>query len=195
MFGCYGQRFCYHLVDVRPIYDEPAESALSLDIAQFLPLVPAMKPIDGDRAALFSRVLERIIDLSGDDDPAYSFFRVTRPVSDAQRKLMMDQAATFATLHLSQEQVRAIVRTVVERRHYMLDPIRDFPWLRAGYEEGIEKGIEKRNGDRDGQEPAELSCGSQYPRRWPTARAHHFLPGRVAAQCLDRPRCHGQDRR
>jgi len=25
----------------------------------------------------------------------------------------------------------------------MLDPIRDFPWLRAGYEEGIEKGIEK----------------------------------------------------
>ena len=22
----------------------------------------------------------------------------------------------------------------------MLDPIRDFPWLRAGYEEGIEKG-------------------------------------------------------
>lgn len=143
MFGCYGQRFCYHLVDVRPIYDEPAESALSLDIAQLLPLVPAMKPIDGDRAALLSRVLERIIDLSGDDDPAYSFFRVTRPVSDAQRKLMMDQAATFATLHLSQEQVRAIVRTVVERRHYMLDPIRDFPWLRAGYEEGIEKGIEK----------------------------------------------------
>ena len=45
---------------------------------------------------------------------------------------MMDQAATFATLHLSQEQVRAIVRSVVERRHYMLDPIRDFPWLRAG---------------------------------------------------------------
>ena len=25
----------------------------------------------------------------------------------------------------------------------MLDPIRDFPWLRAGYEQGIEKGIEK----------------------------------------------------
>jgi len=143
VFGSDGQRSCYHLVDVRHIYDEPAESALSLGITPLLPLVPAMKPIDGDRAALLSRVLERIIDLSGDDDPAYSFFRVTRPVSDAQRKLMMDQAATFATLHLSQECVRGIVRDVVERRHYMLDPIRDFPWLRAGYEEGIEKGIEK----------------------------------------------------
>lgn len=25
----------------------------------------------------------------------------------------------------------------------MLDPIRDFPWLRHGYEQGIEKGLEQ----------------------------------------------------
>lgn len=142
VFGYCGRRPCYHVVNVRHIYDEPAEPALSLRIPQLLPLVPAMNPIDGDRVGLLARVLERIIDLSSQDD-SFSFVRAPSPVTDAQRKLMLDQAATFATLHLSKEQVRGIVREVVERRHYMLDPIRDFPWLRAGYEEGIEKGVQK----------------------------------------------------
>jgi hypothetical protein len=143
VFGYCGRRPCYHVVNVRHIYDEPAEPALSLRISQLLPLVPAMKPIDGDREGLLSRVLERIIDLSSQDDRSFSFVSGPIPVTDAQRLLMLDQAATFATLHLSKSQVQGIVRDVVERRHYMLDPIRDFPWLRAGYEEGIEKGIEK----------------------------------------------------
>ncbi len=139
VFGGRAGRESRHLVSVRRIYDEPAESALALDIRQVLPMVPAMQPQDGDRATLLARVLERIIDLdTGQSAPNPSDLRP--PITDAQRKLMMDQAATFATLHLSKQNVQGIVREVVERRHYMLDPIRDFPWLRAGYEEGIEKG-------------------------------------------------------
>jgi hypothetical protein len=56
---------------------------------------------------------------------------------------MLDQAATFATLSLSRLRVQGIVREVFARRRYMLDPIRDFPWLRHGYEQGIAQGIEK----------------------------------------------------
>lgn len=142
VFGGRAGRQSRHQVSVRRIFDEPAESALSLEIRQVLPMVPAMQPQDGDRAQLLARVLERIIDLdAGESAPRPSDLRP--PVTDAQRKLMLDQAATFATLHLSKQKVQGIVREVVERRHYMLDPIRDFPWLRAGYEEGIEKGIEK----------------------------------------------------
>lgn len=136
VFGGRGERQSRHFVTVRRIYEESAEVALALDIRPLLPLVTAMTPRDGDRAALLSRVLERIIDLDGSDDTG-----LVSGVTDAQRKLMLDQAATFATLHLSKLHVQGIVRSVVERRHYMLDPIRDFPWLRAGYEQGVEKGM------------------------------------------------------
>lgn len=125
-FGGRGERTSRHFISVRRIYDEPAEAALAREIDELLPWVTAMRPADGDRAALLTTVLERIID------------RVT---PDAQRALLLDQAATFATLRLSPLRVQGIVRRVVERRRYMLDPIRDFPWLRHGYEQGIEKGI------------------------------------------------------
>lgn len=139
IFGGRGEHRCRHFVSVRRIYEEPAESALCMGISSLLPLVTAMQPADGDRAELLAKVLERIIDL-GETTNGSATDELHPPVTDAQRKLMLDQAATFATLHLSKHQVQGIVRSVVERRHYMLDPIRDFPWLRAGYEEGIEKG-------------------------------------------------------
>ena len=126
VFGGQGERRCRHYVKVRRIYAESAEAALELKIDALLPVVAAMEPADGNRAGLVGRVLERIIQ---------------GVVPDAQRVLMLDQAATFATLHLSPGQVQGIVREVAERRRYMLDPIRDFPWLRHGYEQGIEKGI------------------------------------------------------
>ena len=128
VFGGSGEAICRHFVRVRRIFDEPAEAALALDIEALLPLVTAMRPARGSRSALLADVLERIIE---------------RGSPDARRTLMLDQAATFATLHLSRLQVQGIVRQVAERRRYMLDPIRDFPWLRHGYEQGIEKGIEK----------------------------------------------------
>jgi hypothetical protein len=137
VFGGRGERQSRHCITVRRIYEEPAEEALRLEIRPLLPLVPAMKPVDGDRPALLARVLDRIIDL-GDGGGDQSSL-----LTDAQRRLMLDQAATFATLHLSKLQVQGIVRSVVERRHYMLDPIRDFPWLRAGYEEGMATGMAK----------------------------------------------------
>lgn len=90
-----------------------------------LALVPAMCPEDGDREALLRTTLERIIDRFG---------------SDEKRKLMLDWAATFATLRLSDRQVAGIVKDVCTRRRYMLDPIRDFPWLRAGYDQGVQHG-------------------------------------------------------
>jgi hypothetical protein len=127
-FGGRGERQCRHYVTVRRIYAEPAEAALGLGICGLLPLVAAMQPDDGDRAGLLRQVLERIVD-------------GVRP--DAQRVLMLDQAATFATLSLSRLRVQGIVREVFARRRYMLDPIRDFPWLRHGYEQGIAQGIEK----------------------------------------------------
>jgi hypothetical protein len=126
VFGGRAERTSRHCVTVRRIYDEPAEAALSLEIDALLPWIAAMRPADSDSPALLARIIERIID---------------RVAPDAQRTLMLDQAATFATLRLSRLQVQGIVREVAQRRRYMLDPIRDFPWLRHGYEQGIEKGV------------------------------------------------------
>ncbi|MFO0579917.1 MAG: hypothetical protein U1A78_38590 [Polyangia bacterium] len=126
IFGGRNERTSRHVVTVRRVYDESAERALALEIDALLPWVTAMRPEDGDGAALLARVIERIID---------------RVAPDAQRTLMLDQAATFATLRLSRLQVQGIVRDVAQRRRYMLDPIRDFPWLRHGYEQGMATGM------------------------------------------------------
>lgn len=128
VFGGRDPRACRHFVTVRRVFAEPAERALAMDIDALLPLIAAMQPERCSRAELLASVLERIIE---------------RVQPTTNRTLMLDQAATFATLRLSQLQVQGIVRAVVERRRPMLDPIRDFPWLRHGYEQGIEKGIEK----------------------------------------------------
>ncbi len=115
-----------HSITVRRLFDESAEQTLAMGIDALLPWTCAMKPDDADSARLLSTVLDRIIE------------RIT---PDAQRMWMLDQATTFATLRLSHQQVRRIVRQVAERRRFMLDPIRDFPWLRHGYEQGITEGM------------------------------------------------------
>ncbi len=114
-----------HRITVRRVFAESADAALRTGIDALLPLVPAMCPENGDSEALLCTALERIID---------------RVSSDEQRKLMLDWAATFATLRLSERQVAGIVKNVCTRRRYMLDPIRDFPWLRAGYDQGVQHG-------------------------------------------------------
>jgi hypothetical protein len=127
-FGARPQNASRHTITVRPMYEESAEQALATGIDALLPWSTAMKTTGGDSARLLATVLDRIID---------------RIAPDSQRLWMLDQATTFATLRLSRPQVQCIVREVVERRRYMLDPIRDFPWLRGAYEDGIEKGLEQ----------------------------------------------------
>jgi hypothetical protein len=127
-FGARPQNASRHTITVRPMYEESAEQALATGIDALLPWITAMKTTGGDSARLLATVLDRIIE---------------RIEPDSQRLWMLDQATTFATLRLSRSQVQGIVREVVERRRYMLDPIRDFPWLRGAYEDGIEKGMEQ----------------------------------------------------
>lgn len=124
-FGTSESGASLHRITVRRVFDESADAALRTDIDALLPLVPAMRPEDGDREALLRTTLERIID---------------RFSADEKRKLMLDWAATFATLRLSDREVAGIVKDVCTRRRYMLDPIRDFPWLRAGYDQGVQHG-------------------------------------------------------
>lgn len=124
-FGARPQKASRHTITVRPMYAESAEQALASGIDALLPWTTAMKAAGGDSARLLATVLERIIE---------------RIEPDSQRLWMLDQATTFATLRLSRSQVQAIVREVVEKRRYMLDPIRDFPWLREAYQEALEKG-------------------------------------------------------
>ncbi len=133
-----------HRVIVRRIFEEPAEEALGLGIDALLPLVPVMRPRDGDRAALLDVALTRIAEL---------------PVTPERRNALLDWATTFATLHLPSEQVTSILKTVQERKSYMLDPLRDFPWLRRGYEQGIEKG--RKEGVETGQARAILTVLSE----------------------------------
>lgn len=56
------------------------------------------------------------------------------------RKMLLEQAAHFATLRLSRPQVHDIVRNVLRRKRIMIDPLRDFPLVRDGYEKGMAEG-------------------------------------------------------
>jgi hypothetical protein len=123
----------HHSVMVRRVFEESADAALQRDIAELLPLVPVMAPDDGDRSALLRRVVARIVD---------------RVAVDEKRKMLVEQAANFATLRLSRPQVRDIVADVLRRRRIMIDPLRDFPLVRDGYRKGIREG--KREGIREG---------------------------------------------
>lgn len=128
VFGASERGASLHRITLRRIFDESADAALNTEIDALLPLVPAMAPEDGDCAALLRTTLDRIIN---------------RFSSDEKRRLMLDWAATFATLRLSDREVTGIVKDVCTRRRYMLDPIRDFPWLRAGYDQGFQHGEER----------------------------------------------------
>lgn len=116
----------HHSVTVRRVYTESADAALERDVAELFPLVTIMTPADGDRRALLRRVLGRIVD------------RVT---ADEKRKMLVEQAANFATLRLPRPQVRDIVQTVLRRRRLMIDPLRDFPLVRDGYRKGRLEGM------------------------------------------------------
>ena len=104
-----------HSVTVRRVFDESADEALASDIADLLPIVTVMKSRDGDHAALLQRVIERIVDCV---------------LQDEKRKIMLEQAATFATLRLPKKKVDGIVDEVLRRKRTMLNPLRDFPYLR-----------------------------------------------------------------
>jgi hypothetical protein len=125
----------HHSVTVRRVFEESADQALKRDIDELLPLVTVMKPGDDDRPALVRRVIARIVD---------------RVAADEKRKMLVEQAANFATLRLSRPQVHGIVTDVLRRRRIMIDPLRDFSararWLSQGYSRG-------RN-PWPGQEPA-----------------------------------------
>ncbi len=114
-----------HSITVRRVFEESAAVALKQDIAELLPLVTIMKPRDGDHAALVRRVVERIVD---------------RVLRDEKRKIMIEQAANFATLRLPRSQVNGIVRNVLGRKRIMIDPLRDFPLVRDGYRKGKSEG-------------------------------------------------------
>lgn len=117
-----------HSVTVRRVFEECAEDALASGIAELLPLVAAMQPRDGDHAALLRRVVTDIL---------------SRVASDELRKIMLGQAATFATLRLPPEKVNGIVSEVVRRNRHMLDPLRDFPFIRWSFRKGVAAGMTK----------------------------------------------------
>lgn len=114
-----------HSVTVRRVFEESADAALARDIAELLPLVTVMEPGRGDRPALLHRIIARIVD---------------RVLGDQPRKMLLEQAAHFATLRLSRPQVHDIVRNVLRRKRIMIDPLRDFPLVRDGYEKGMAEG-------------------------------------------------------
>lgn len=130
--GPTGEDLC-HRVTVRRVFEESADAALASDIAELLPLIPAMKPRGGDHAALLMRVVERILQ---------------QGFEGGQRAMLLEQAAQFATLHLPREKVDGIVRDVTRRHRIMLDPLRDFPLVRHGYRTGYRKG--KAEGEAKG---------------------------------------------
>lgn len=115
-----------HSVTVRRVFEESADEAMQRDIAELLPLVTVMQPRRGDRGALVRRVVDRIVE---------------RVAGSDQRKMLVEQAANFATLRLSRPQVHDIVQDVLRRRRIMIDPLRDFPLVRDGYRKGVREGM------------------------------------------------------
>jgi hypothetical protein len=121
-----GETLC-HRVTVRRIFEESADDALGSDINELLPLVTTMRPGNSDRAALLHRVVARIL----------------ARIPDAEgRTMMLEQTRNFAALHLSRSAIDGIVRDA-SRRHGMLDPLRDFPYIRDSYRKGLRKGNAK----------------------------------------------------
>ena len=114
-----------HSVTVRRVFEESADAALKSDLAELLPLVPVMQASDGDQAGLVHTVIERIVE---------------RVLADEKRKIMLEQAANFATLRLPRTKVSDIVQDVLGRKRIMIDPLRDFPLVRDGYRKGIREG-------------------------------------------------------
>lgn len=114
-----------HSITVRRVFEESADAALKSDIAELLPLVTIMQPRDGNHEALVRRVVERIVE---------------RVLADEKRKVMLEQAANFATLRLPRTKVNGIVSDVLGRKRIMIDPLRDFPLVRDGYRKGIREG-------------------------------------------------------
>jgi hypothetical protein len=110
-----------HSISVRRVFEESADLALKSDVDELLPLVTIMQPRDGDHAALVRRVVERIVE---------------RVLADEKRKIMLEQAANFATLRLPRTKVNGIVSDVLGRKRIMIDPLRDFPLVRDGYRKG-----------------------------------------------------------
>ena len=84
-----------------------------------------MQPRDGNQAALVQRVMERILE---------------RVIATERRKVMIEQAANFARLRLPRTRIDGIVRDVLGRERIMIDPLRDFPYVREGYRKGIREG-------------------------------------------------------
>ncbi len=127
-----------HCVTVRRVFEESADAALKSDLAELLPLVPVMQASDGDQAGLVQQVIERIVE---------------RVLADERRKIMLEQAANFATLRWPRAKVSDIVQRVVGSKRIMIDPLRDFPLVRDGYRDGIRDGIRDgyRKGIRDGK--------------------------------------------
>ena len=115
-----------HSITVRRVFEESADAALQSDLAELLPLVPVMQAGNGDQAGLVHQVIERIVE---------------RVLADEKRKIMLEQAANFATLRLPRTKVSDIVQDVLGRKRIMIDPLRDFPLVRDGYRKGIREGM------------------------------------------------------
>lgn len=163
---------------MRRVYAEAAEAALRLDLPALLPLIPAMRLRDGRRTALSREVLERISAL---------------PLLQPEKQKLLHWAATFATLHLKKHRVEDILIEVSRRNRYMLDPLRDFPWLRETYEEGERNGVKKglKKGHTEGHKK-----GLQEGLRGAQAEMVKMLQKQVLDLCHERfgDRVPGTDR-
>lgn len=116
-----------HSVTVRRVFDEPADAALARGITELLPLVTLMRAADGNQAALVRRVTERII---------------AQTLDEPERKNLLGQAATFATLRLSRAQVDGIFRDVLKRYRVMLDPLQ-FPYIKEHVQKQVRSATRK----------------------------------------------------
>ena len=115
-----------HGVEVRRLYEEPAEEGLSRGGPAMWPLCCVMKPKDGDYERLLEEVLLRIGGLD---------------VAVERRQQLLGWAGVFATLNLPAVQVKIIANQLLKRRAYMFQPLRDLPLLRETYQEGHQEGV------------------------------------------------------
>ena len=103
-YGYFRDEPLVHAVEVRRLYEEPAEAVLDHGPPAILPLCPVMVPRHGDRGRLLEQVLLRIAKLD---------------LPPEKRRLLLTWASTFATLHLTPLQVNLITNELSRRRPYM----------------------------------------------------------------------------
>ena len=125
-YGSSSNGWLEHEIFVVKLYELSADFLLEHGRPSLWPLVPVLRPSYGDRPRVLREALQRIMDLDWEPEKV---------------RLLLNCCATFATLHLNESYVQAIVEDVARSRQTMFNVIEQTPVGQRLVDKGIDQGI------------------------------------------------------